>query len=688
MTLPVYAVVDGALDTSFGNSGKVITDFGGNNDQITAVVIQTDGKIVAAGYTSAAGIGDFALARYNADGNSLDTGFGTGGKVTTDFGANDDDRARAMIIQPDGKIVVAGYATINSIKEIAVARYDYTGVLDKSFGKNGIVLTYTTAHIDDEANAIALQLDGKIVVAGTTNNGSDLDFVVVRYNSDGSPDNGFGSNGIVTTDIVPSSTGPSSDDHANSVAVDINSNITVAGYSTVPEFPTGTTDNFSLARYKSNGLLDTSFVSSGKTSDPIGSALDHINALAIQPNGQAVVAGNYHSSVTSDNDFIVARYTSGGARDPTFGTGTPKPGTVETDFGSGSDTAYAMVLQPDGKVLAVGYASINSGAGKVFALARYKSDGTPDTTFNSNGGNGAVPGTQILNFGHNDNEAHAAALQPDGKIVVAGYALNNASTPNKDFALTRYYAFSTSDVPVNPTSAGFTDDKAAPINSPVTSDIITLGGLGSGVSVPVNVSGGEYVKLPGTPDAQFGWAQNNDQFTVQHTSGLTHGDQVTTTLNVGGIVAANNYSVVLGTPTPYTFTSTVNQAPTISGTPATSVVQDTAYSFTPTASDPDSGDTWAFSIANKPTWASFDPATGTLSGTPTSIDVGDNPAIRITVTDNWGASASLPDFTLSVTSTPPPPAPSGGGGGPMNPLWLMVLAGGLLGMGLAPTRRR
>ena len=129
-TLCYATVVDGTLDTSFGASGEVTTDFNGGNDEIMAVAIQPDGKIVAAGYTSTAGLGDFALARYNSDGKTLDTNFDTDGKVTTDFTSNGDDRARAMVIQPDGKIVVAGFATVGSAKEFAVARYNTDGSLD------------------------------------------------------------------------------------------------------------------------------------------------------------------------------------------------------------------------------------------------------------------------------------------------------------------------------------------------------------------------------------------------------------------------------------------------------------------------------------------------------------------------------------------------------------------------------
>lgn len=683
MAMPAdAAIVDGTLDTSFGSSGRVTTDFGGGNDEIMAVAIQTDGKIVAAGFANGGPTGnDFALARYNADGKP-DTSFGTGstGTVTTDFGDSGDDRAKAIVIQSDGKIVVAGYATISSKKEFALARYKADGTLDTTFGTGGIYSTHTTANLDDELQAVALQLDGKIVAAGYSNTGggTGYDFAVLRLNAVGTPDTAFGAggNGMVVKDLAVNN-----DDYARAVAVNNNGKITVAGFS-INTTNTPAKDFFAIAQLKPDGSADGTFYgATGAHLDDMGSALDQIFGLAILPNGQAVVAGNHRNSTNSD--FIVARYRLGGTLDNTFGTGDPISGSTRTDFGSGDDTAYAMTLQPDGKIITAGYAS-TPGSGKVFALARYNSDGTVDTTFNSGG---TKPGTLTLDFGNQASEARAAALQPDGKVVVAGFASNSTDL---EFALTRYLAFSTSDVSLNPSaSIGFTDDNTASANSPSVSDMLTLAGLGTGVSVPVGIGGdssSEYAKNGSTSyGTGFAWATNGDQFNVRHTTGAGFGDQVTTTLSFGGVVAPNNYAVVLGTTTPYTYTSTVNQAPVISGAPGTSVVESTAYSFTPTASDPDSGDTLTFGIVNKPTWATFDTATGTLSGTPACVDVGDNPAIGISVSDAAGASASLPDFTLTVTAsstcTPPPtPGTASSGGGLTSPLWLTVLAAGLCGI--------
>ena len=184
--------VDGSLDPTFGSGGKVTTDFGGF-DAASAVVIQPDGRIVAAGRS---GGGDFALARYNADG-SLDPTFGSGGKVTTDFGGGF-DAAFGVALQTDGKIIAVGQGA--SSFDFALARYNADGSLDPTFGSGGKVTTDFTGGFED-AIAVAIQLDGRIVVTGQTFSGGFQKFALARYNADGSLDTSFGSGGIVTTNF-------------------------------------------------------------------------------------------------------------------------------------------------------------------------------------------------------------------------------------------------------------------------------------------------------------------------------------------------------------------------------------------------------------------------------------------------------------------------------------------------------
>ncbi|MFH1140349.1 MAG: delta-60 repeat domain-containing protein, partial [Chloroflexota bacterium] len=200
---------DGSLDTTFGTSGKVTTDFGGD-DAGESMAIQSDGAIVMVGWSNAGGNADFALARYNANG-SLDTSFGTGGKVTTDFGGN--SHGLSVAIQGDGRIVVSGNAVVGSPSDFALARYNANGSLDTTFGAGGKVTTdFGGAGGADSGNSVAIQSDGRIVVAGFSNAGGFNDFALARYNANGILDTTFGTGGKVTTDFE-------GDDVGSSVAI-------------------------------------------------------------------------------------------------------------------------------------------------------------------------------------------------------------------------------------------------------------------------------------------------------------------------------------------------------------------------------------------------------------------------------------------------------------------------------------
>jgi uncharacterized delta-60 repeat protein len=350
----------GSLDSTFGAGGKVTTDLSGNgsDDYAYALAIQSDGKIVAAGRSYVADY-DFALARYSADG-SLDGTFGTGGKVLTDFSGNgSDDEAVALAIQGDGKIVVAGISDAAGGGDFALARYNTDGSLDGAFGTGGTVLTdLRGALASDLALALATQSDGKIVAAGVSDAAGGDDFALVRYNTDGSLDGAFGAGGTVLTDF----SGSGSSDDALAVAVRSDSKIVAAGYSYVGDQP-----DFALAGYNPDGTLDGTFGTGGKVlTDFSGNgSSDQAFALAIQGDGKIVVAG--YSDANGSGDFAFARYSADGGLDGTFGTG----GKVLTDFsGNGSgDTAFALAIQGDGKIVVAGYS--DAGVSTDFALARY-----------------------------------------------------------------------------------------------------------------------------------------------------------------------------------------------------------------------------------------------------------------------------------------------------------------------------
>lgn len=279
-SLSRYSAI-GAIDLSFGNGGIVQTGFG-TNDQINSIVIQPDGKIVAGGYAATTSY-DFALARYNTNG-SLDNTFGIGGKVITgaiDAVYNGDDRVNSIVLQPDGKIIAAGYAD----GKFAMTRYLTNGTLDTTFSSDGKIIIAIGS-----ANCVMVQSDGKIVAAGYGNN----DFIIARLLSDGSFDNTFGTNGIVTTSVGPGS------DKASSVVQQQDGKLIVSGVSV-----NGAYSNFAIARYNTNGTLDTSFGNGGLTVTAIGGANSYAFSSALQSDGNIVVAGYTEGGYS---DFAVVRY--------------------------------------------------------------------------------------------------------------------------------------------------------------------------------------------------------------------------------------------------------------------------------------------------------------------------------------------------------------------------------------------
>ncbi len=330
---------DGSLDPSFGSGGKLTTDFGGF-DAASALAIQPDGRIIAAGRD---GSGEFAVARYNADG-SLDSTFGSGGKLTTDFGGF--DVALGVALQADGKIVAVGGGGSGS--DFALARYNADGSLDASFGSGGMVTTDFGGF--EAATAVAIQGDGKIVVTGSTFSGGFQQFVLARYNGDGGPDTSFGGGKVVTDFGLGSGFG-------GALAIQTDGKIVAAGRA-------GT--DFVVARYNGDGSPDASFGSGGIVSTDFGGALfDAAFGVALQSNGKIVAAGSTFNGFSPPAaDFAFARYNPDGSLDPSFGSGK-----VTTDLG-GFDVAAGIALQADGKIIAAG----QGGSGSDFALARYLGD--------------------------------------------------------------------------------------------------------------------------------------------------------------------------------------------------------------------------------------------------------------------------------------------------------------------------
>ena len=375
----------GDLDTSFSGDGKRAIDFGGT-DLANAVLIQPDGRIVLAGRGAGGDDGTFCVARLRASG-ALDTTFGSGGKRTIDFGGNSSATVNGAALQPDGKIVVAG----SSGPQVAVARLNPNGSLDTAFSGDGKRLLSWGGI--DRAMAVLVLGNGKILLGGESGpEGANI--VVARLNPSGTVDTSFGTGGKTPVDFGGTEFGLA-------MARQANGRILVAGSSSIA--------GGVVTRLRASGALDTDFGGDGRVTLAGGGVA---KAVLVQPDRRIVVAGNLGGSAM----MSVARLNSNGAPDTTFGAA----GTTSIDFGSLADLASDAVLQPDGKIVVAGSTQADEGV----AVARLNPDGSPDTTFGAAGK--AIVDFGVATFGF------AAALQANGRIVVAGQR-----TGGDDFAVAR-----------------------------------------------------------------------------------------------------------------------------------------------------------------------------------------------------------------------------------------------------------
>lgn len=433
LPMALMAQEPGDLDNAFGVEGRVITDFAAN-DLGRAIALQPDGRIVVAG-SSGPLIDDnenlrsgakFAVARYLPDG-TLDTTFGGDGRVTTAFeqvASGNQGPAQAVALQPDGRIVAAGYIPSSSGVDFALARYLPDGALDASFGGDGKVTTDISALLglpaaNARASAVVLQPDGRIVAIGGN--------FFVRYLADGSLDASFGDAGLTAIAQRPL------EGAFELFAAALQPDGKMVAVGLVFNFNPPFVNSFVLARVLSDGTFDPSFGIDGlvKTDVALNASLA---AVALQPDGKIVAAGRTVEDTgdpsTLTSNFTVARYLSDGMLDATFGGG----GLATTDFG-GTSQAWGVTLQPDGKIVAAGDAVAGlQSQGNDFALARYLADGSADTAF---GGDGQVT-TDFAEAGRR-TVAFGLVIQPDGRLVAAGTALTSTGDfADFDFALARY----------------------------------------------------------------------------------------------------------------------------------------------------------------------------------------------------------------------------------------------------------
>ncbi len=383
------------LDPAFGTGGMVITDLGGSG--ASALLLQADGKLVVVGWKSKAlFFYDLALLRYNPDG-SLDPTFGSEGIILVEIG--DSFQPSSAAVLPDGKILVFG-TTIRdkTIRNFALARFNPDGSRDSTFGRDGQVITYLEGR--DNASGMAIQTNGKIIVLGNIPRADGYlptKAVLLRYNADGSRDPTFGNNGQATI-ILRWSHG------AEAIALQADDKILVIG---ALLDPTNRPD-FALLRYNSNGTIDSTFGNDGMAISDFGDS-DTPEAMLVQPNGKILVVGYAWSNYPSHTYATIAiiRYNTDGSLDSTFGN----QGIANHDFGFPGQS-NALALQADGNIVVAGRTYSQRVPYMRLITTRCNPDGSLDSNFAGNGKPVTAPGGEVW--------VTAAAIQPDGKIVVAG----------------------------------------------------------------------------------------------------------------------------------------------------------------------------------------------------------------------------------------------------------------------------
>lgn len=426
----------GSLDLTFNASGTQgyridnPTGFPDKYDIASAMTFTSDGKILVAGRVE--NDNNFLLLRYTTDGQ-LDNTFGTGGIVWV---SSVDARAYGMAQQSDGKLVLAGWITPAS-RDFCIMRFNSDGSFDTGFGSGGIVTTPIGAE-NDEARNVAIQSDGKIVVTGYSTNAShNTDFVVVRYTASGSLDGSFGTGGIVTTDI-------NNFDMAEGIAINSATGaITVAGTSNGdsqdPNYSTSGSGDFTVVRYTSGGALDGTFGVGGIATFDIGSATyDEAHSLAVQSDNKLIVAGITKRG--GNGDVAVVRLTTAGALDGTFGTGGK---AIENYVGFNSDDdCHSVALQSDGKIVVGGSVDAFSSPKPFgFMLMRFTAAGALDPTFDSDGKAAYDIALTDNDFGYvvalNGNRIYLAGTSGDPRdLALAAIQNDGVSLP---IVLTQFY---------------------------------------------------------------------------------------------------------------------------------------------------------------------------------------------------------------------------------------------------------
>ena len=376
---------NGVLDPSFGINGSAVIDVGNSDNISKSIAIQPDGKILLAGYASTS-INLFSLVRLNPDG-SLDNSFGTNGIVTTTFPFT--SIASSLVLQNDGKIIAGGHTWGGKYNEFALVRYNSDGSLDATFGNFGLV---TTSFLNKSGigRSLVLQEDGKIILAGRSySDFNDFDdFALARYNSNGSLDTTFGTEGIVFTNFAITT------DWINSVKLQSDGKIVAGGFSA---------NRMALARYLNNGSLDNTFGINGMATNLVSTASQAgINGLALTKDG--IYACGFSIDSTSNSTLVKYDY------DGNISLGFGVNGILITNLAK--QDSYNDIRIKGDKIVVGGTA--NSNGTFNFTVSQFDLDGDPVTSFGTNGVFIASPSNLF-------NQLEAIAIQEDGNILATGF---------------------------------------------------------------------------------------------------------------------------------------------------------------------------------------------------------------------------------------------------------------------------
>lgn len=405
----------GTLDKSFGASGIVTTPFNGKKINATSIAIQPDGKIVVAAQSGSFSDGDIIIFRYNADG-STDNSFNGNGYVLTNI---ENDNASDIKLQTDGKIVVAGYTNKGDSSIAILLRYNTDGTPDKSFGTAGVV----KARRESKTffYGLTIQPDGKIIAAGAVvRSFTDYRTLLFKVNSNGTPDDRFGSKGMVLTNM---SFEPG---RALAVVMRKDKTILTAGYNLK-----GANYNFELYDFNEYGLTSWSTMNKeGRVNINVKDNFSKANSISVQEDGKILMGGTAGENAKAD--FAIIRLTELGKPDRGFGSG----GKVITDVSknSGEDNLSAILLQNDGKILAAGGSDSGKRDGTVVmsdaVIVRYNADGSLDNSFGTEGITKHSASDKVYYY------INSMAVQADGKIIIAGSLQNKGGS--REIILFRY----------------------------------------------------------------------------------------------------------------------------------------------------------------------------------------------------------------------------------------------------------